>query len=120
VPKYYTPLSGWMFYEAMGAVLLVACILRSPVLVRLLESRLPQYLGKVSFSLYLVHGPVLHSLGFWIMPRLFDSFGKTGGYAIGWVVLLAITFYLTDLWNKKIDGWSVTVGRRVEKALSED
>lgn len=120
VPKYYHPLSGWMFYQAMGAVLLVACILRSPVLVRLLESRFPQYLGKVSFSLYLVHGPVLHSLGFWIMPRLFDSFGKTGGYAIGWVILMAVTFYLTDLWNRKVDVWSVTVGRRVEKALAED
>ncbi|AEO69805.1 uncharacterized protein THITE_2120546 [Thermothielavioides terrestris NRRL 8126] len=120
VPKYYNKLSGWMFYEAMGAVLLVACIMRSPGLVRLLESRLPQYLGKISFSLYLVHGPVLHSLGFWIMPRLFDSFGKTGGYAIGWVVLLAVTFYLSDLWNKKIDSWSVTVGRRVEKMLAED
>ncbi|KAJ4003469.1 hypothetical protein NW752_012085 [Fusarium irregulare] len=120
VPRYYIPLSGWMFYQAMGAVLLVACIMRSPVLVRMLESRFPQYLGKVSFSLYLVHGPVLHSLGFWIMPRLFDSFGKMGGYAIGWVILMAVTFYLTNLWNNKVDVWSVTVGRRVEKMLAEE
>ncbi|KAH6993739.1 acyltransferase 3 [Fusarium venenatum] len=120
VPRYYIPLSGWMFYQAMGAVLLVACILRSPALVRLLESRFPQYLGKVSFSLYLVHGPVLHSLGFWIMPRLFDSFGKMGGYAVGWVILMAVTFYLTNLWNNRVDVWSVTVGRRVEKMLAED
>ncbi|KAF6826653.1 hard surface induced protein [Colletotrichum musicola] len=119
VPRYYIPLSGWMFYQSMGAVLLLPCILRSPVLVRLLEGHLPQYLGRVSFSLYLVHGPVLHSLGFWLMPRLFESFGRFQGYLIGWVILMGVTLYLTNLWNKRIDGWSTTIGRRVEKALVE-
>ncbi|KAM5349369.1 hypothetical protein ACJ41O_005874 [Fusarium nematophilum] len=119
VPKYYIPLSGWMFYQAMGALLLLPCILRSPLLCRILEGPTAQYLGRVSFSLYLVHGPVLHSLGFWIMPRLFEQFGKMGGYGVGWVVLLSVTMYLTDLWYKKIDGWSTTVGRKVEKMLAD-
>nr|XP_036576440.1 hard surface induced protein [Colletotrichum truncatum]KAF6783178.1 hard surface induced protein [Colletotrichum truncatum] len=117
VPRYYIPLSGWMFYQSMGAILLLPCILRSPVLIRILEGRFAQYLGRISFSLYLVHGPVLHSLGFWIMPRLFEHFGRAQGYIIGWVILMAVTLYLTNLWNKKIDAWSTTVGRRVEKAL---
>ncbi|KAF9878891.1 hard surface induced protein [Colletotrichum karsti] len=117
VPRYYIPLSGWMFYQSMGAILLLPCVLRSPVLVRLFEGRLAQYLGRISFSLYLVHGPVLHSLGFWLMPRLFENFGRAQGYVIGWVVLMSVTLYLTNLWNKKIDGWSTTVGRRVERAL---
>ncbi|KAH7367663.1 acyltransferase 3 [Plectosphaerella cucumerina] len=118
VPKYYIPLSGWMFYQSMGALILVACILRSPTLSGLLERPVPQYLGKVSFSLYLVHGPVLHSLGFWIMPRLFDSFGRPLGYLIGYVVLLSVTMYLTSLWHRKIDAWSITVGKRVERLLT--
>lgn len=119
VPRYYIPLSGWMFYQSMGALLLLPCILRSPLLVHLLETRPIQYLGRISFSLYLVHGPVLHSLGFWIMPRLFEAVGRTLGYAIGYVVLLTVTMYLTVLWHKKIDTWSITVGRRVERALLE-
>lgn len=119
VPRYYIPLSGWMFYQSTGALLLLPCILRSSTLVHFLETKPVQYLGKVSFSLYLVHGPVLHSLGFWIMPRLFDAVGRTLGYAIGYVVLLTVTLYLTGLWHKKIDAWSVTVGRRVERALLE-
>ncbi|KAJ4182721.1 hypothetical protein NW755_010218 [Fusarium falciforme] len=119
VPKYYIPMSGWMFYQSMGALLLVPCILRSPLLSRLLEGRVAQYLGKISFSLYLVHGPVLHCIGFWIMPRLFDNFGRLTGYAIGYVTLISITFYLTNLWHRKVDVWSMTVGRRVEKMLSE-
>ncbi|KAH7136257.1 acyltransferase 3 [Dactylonectria macrodidyma] len=117
VPKYYIPLSGWMFYQSMGALMLLPCVLRSPTLRSLLEGRVAQYLGKISFSLYLVHGPILHSLGFWIMPRLFDRVGQTAGFAIGWVVLLSITLYLSDWWYRKVDIWSTGVGRRIESHL---
>jgi peptidoglycan/LPS O-acetylase OafA/YrhL len=119
VPRYYIPLSGWMFYQSMGALLLLPCILRSPTLIDLLESKPAQYLGKVSFSFYLIHGPVLHSLGFWIMPRLFDIVGRTLGYLFGYIILLSASMYLTGIWHKKVDAWSVTVGRKVERMLLE-
>ncbi|KAI5464954.1 acyltransferase 3 [Mariannaea sp. PMI_226] len=119
VPRYYHPLSGWMYYEAIGALMLLHCILRSPRIRAFLEGRFPQYMGKVSFSFYLIHGPVLHSLGFWIMPRLFDNFGRTVGYVIGYVIQLSVTFYLTNLWYRKVDIWSMTVGRRIESHLKE-
>ncbi|KAK1573986.1 acyltransferase 3 [Colletotrichum navitas] len=119
VPRYYIPLSGWMFYQAMGALLLLPCVLHSPLLRRLLEARVAQYLGKISFSFYLVHGPVLHSLGFWIMPRLFERLGRNAGLVVGWVILLGVSLYLSDWWCRKIDVWSATVGRKVEKMMKD-
>ncbi|KEY66028.1 hypothetical protein S7711_06936 [Stachybotrys chartarum IBT 7711] len=119
VPRYYIPLSGWMFYQATGALLLLPCVLRSPLLCHLLEGRVAQYLGKVSFSFYLIHGPVLHGLGFWIMPRLFDRLSKLTAYAVGYVLLLSISLYLSNWWCRKVDGWSVTVGKRVERFVLE-
>ena len=119
IPKYYIPLAGWMFYQAIGAVILVHCVLDSPMLRGLLESRLPQYAGKLSFSFYLVHGPVLHSLGFWIMPRLFDRFGRMQGYLVGYVVLLAVTVYLSRWWYWKVDLLSVKIGKRLEQMMLE-
>lgn len=119
VPRYYIPLSGWMFYQAMGALLLMFCVLRSPLLSRLLEGRVAQYLGKISFSFYLVHGPVLHSLGFWIMPRLFERFSRIPAFAIGYVILLSTALYLSNWWYRKIDLWSVTVGKRVEQFVRD-
>ncbi|KAK2054019.1 hypothetical protein LY76DRAFT_649400 [Colletotrichum caudatum] len=119
VPRYYIPLSGWMFYQAMGALLLLPCVLHSPLLRGLLEGRVPQYLGKISFSFYLVHGPVLHSLGFWIMPRLFDQLGQNAGLVVGWVILLGVSLYISDWWCRKIDAWSATVGRKLEKMLRD-
>lgn len=116
-PRWYLPISKWMFYQSIGALLLIPCVMRSPTIRTLLEGSVAQYLGKVSFSFYLVHGPVLHSLGFWIMPRLFEQFGRPVGYVMGWCMLLSVTLWLVSWWYRKVDTWSMTVGRRVERAL---
>ncbi|CRL24207.1 Acyltransferase 3 [Penicillium camemberti] len=63
----------WRFYPSVGAILLVAALAHSPrdgLLVRGLESRLVQYLGRVSYSLCLVHGPVMHGLGYRVFPLI--------------------------------------------------
>ena len=120
IPRYYPPWAGWMFYQSLGAVLLLPCIVHSLVLRNFLEGRWPRYLGKISFSFYLVHGPVLHGLGFWIMPRLFERLGRTGGYLVGYFILLGVALYISDWWCKKIDKWSTTVGKRVERMLLDD
>ena len=119
VPKYYNQLSGWMFYEALGALILLPCILRSPLLRMLLDTPVAQWFGKVSFSFYLIHGPVLHSLGFWIMPRLFEMIGFVPGLMLGYVILLATALYLASWFHEKVDTWSMTVGRRIERHMLE-
>ncbi|KAG5982193.1 hypothetical protein E4U55_002211 [Claviceps digitariae] len=118
VPHYYTPLAAWTVCQSIGALLLIPCIVQSRLLRDLLESRVAQYLGKMSFSIYLVHGPVLHSLGFWVMPRLFERFGRIGGYIVGWAGLFTTTMYLADWWYHKVDVWSMTVGKRIERQLA--
>ena len=51
------------FYLFWAATLLVACLPHIRWLQRFFEIRVNQYLGRVSFALYLVHGPVLWTLG---------------------------------------------------------
>ncbi|KAH7024917.1 acyltransferase family-domain-containing protein [Microdochium trichocladiopsis] len=126
-PRYY-PMSieKWRFYHALGALLFLPCALRTRFLAQtVLESEPAQYLGKISFAFYLVHGPVLHSLGFWIMPRLFDAFGgkvtgevNVAGLLFGWALLGLTSLCLADVWYRKVDVWSVGVGRRVERFMS--
>lgn len=38
-PRWYVPVSRWMFYQALGALLLLPCVLRSPTLRAALEWR---------------------------------------------------------------------------------
>jgi peptidoglycan/LPS O-acetylase OafA/YrhL len=50
--------------EALGAAGVVVCAGAATGFRRLLERRVPQFLGRISFSLYLVHLPVLATLAF--------------------------------------------------------
>jgi peptidoglycan/LPS O-acetylase OafA/YrhL len=53
----------YRFYIFWAATFLVAAIPRLSWLKAFFETRFCQYLGKVSFSLYLMHGPVIWTLG---------------------------------------------------------
>ncbi|KAF5025402.1 hypothetical protein F66182_2504 [Fusarium sp. NRRL 66182] len=59
------------FYLFWGAVFLVAAIPRIFWLKRFFETRFCQYLGHISFALYMVHGPILWTVG----ERLYLAMG---------------------------------------------
>ncbi|KAK4150592.1 acyltransferase 3 [Chaetomidium leptoderma] len=64
--------SKW-FYLFIAGNMIVACAPRIAWQRRFFESRFCQFLGRVSFALYLVHGPILQTVG----DRIY--------YAVGWV-----------------------------------
>ncbi|MGO4665162.1 acyltransferase family protein [Bosea sp. 2RAB26] len=51
------------FYHGIGAVLILAGVLKSQYIMRLLSTDVPQFLGHVSFALYLVHLPIILTVG---------------------------------------------------------
>jgi peptidoglycan/LPS O-acetylase OafA/YrhL len=51
------------FWLAIGAFICVLSINFSPFLQGVFNTRLAQYLGKISFALYIVHGPILYTIG---------------------------------------------------------
>lgn len=63
------------FYLFFAATFLVSATPRIRWLKAFFETRFCQYLGRVSFALYLVHGPVLWTLG----DRLYTAVGWAGG-----------------------------------------
>lgn len=59
------------FYLFWAASLLVAVIPRIPWLKAFFETRFNQHLGRISYSLYLVHGPILWTVG----DRVYSAVG---------------------------------------------
>jgi peptidoglycan/LPS O-acetylase OafA/YrhL len=119
------------FYLFWAATFLVAATPRLPWLKAFFELRINQYLGRISFGFYLVHGPVLWSLGDriyaatgwtrdehelncpgWInrfpLPKL-GPFGLELGYLLPHVVLLPITLWLAQIVTKLFDEPSVRI-----------
>ncbi|KAJ5188460.1 hypothetical protein N7491_004785 [Penicillium cf. griseofulvum] len=57
--------------------------------------------GRISYSLYLVHGPVMHGVGYRVFPLIWAAVGRDGwrdpvGLALGWLVVFSVVFYIAD------------------------
>ena len=93
-PRWYVEM-WWgfeRFWVSVGGVFLVLSISNSTKLQRPFVTRVAQYLGDISYALYIVHGPFLFTLGAWLM-RLH------GGDGSGWlyVAYFIVTFLVDTL-----------------------
>ncbi|WP_321505890.1 hypothetical protein [uncultured Methanoregula sp.] len=60
------------FLYIIGAVLILVVLLNSLWLEKLLSTRVPVFLGKISFSLYLIHMVVINTFSYFILRVVFD------------------------------------------------
>ncbi|KAH8817077.1 acyltransferase family-domain-containing protein [Xylogone sp. PMI_703] len=117
------------FYLFIASVCLVASIPRVPWLKSFFETKFNQYLGHISFALYLVHGPVLWTIGDriycavgwaretqaltlqgWINAFPLSKSGPLGfepGVLLPHLILLPLTFWIAEIVTKVFDENSV-------------
>jgi len=124
IPHYYLSISrADGFWVPLAAIFLVFTIDNETCLQSIFETRFAQYLGKISFSLYMVHGPLLYTLGWYIHHRTAAYFGQDTPRHYGWtVVTAAIVLYPTMIWTadlvwRYIDAKAVKFGRWVGEQL---
>lgn len=129
----WTPFYRWMwdatpwtypephrFPQTIGAALIVFSINHSPDIQKLFTNPLSQYLGKISFAFYIVHGPILHCLGYSIMPTIWAMTGKETnfqycfGFLIGWLICLPLSIWAGDIYWRAVDIPSVKFARWLE------
>jgi len=87
----------------IGAFCLVGAALLSPPLRWVLTTRPLQFLGRVSFMLYLCHVPILASIVSWIVLRLIPLLGYGRAAAVGLVTLVAISLAVARLLTRLLD-----------------
>lgn len=111
------------FPQTIGAALIVFSINHSPAIQKLFTNPLSQYLGKISYAFYIVHGPILHSLGYSLMPNIWAITGKETnfqyclGFFIGWLICLPIAIWAGDVFWRAVDVPSVKFSRWLEDRL---
>jgi peptidoglycan/LPS O-acetylase OafA/YrhL len=131
------------FWLCIGALLLLFTLTNSTSLQSPFNSRLAQYLGDVSYSLYIVHGMVLFTLGTGLWERWTGLVGKEQWVDNGmgelvqvvvmaecksgqwWKALLGcavlnfvVVFWCADLFWRVVDGRMPRWGRCVEGLVS--
>ncbi|KAL6718621.1 hypothetical protein ACLMJK_002855 [Lecanora helva] len=129
------------FYLFFAATMLVASIPNMLCLKSFFESQINQYLGRISFAFYLVHGPVLWILGDrlyvatgWVreshlihLPQWIGRYpvsragplGMEFNFLVVHLVTLPVTICLADLVTKTIDDGSIQLSSWVyRKAIT--
>jgi peptidoglycan/LPS O-acetylase OafA/YrhL len=118
------------FWPCMGGLLVVKAVTNGPVVQRLYNTPFAQYFGRISFTLYLIHGPMDHALGYsllgWIWgrfadwtewPRGTEELGM-GPYMTGWfvgaVIHMCVVICVADVFTRAVDVRSVRFARWVE------
>ncbi|KAK1751043.1 acyltransferase 3 [Echria macrotheca] len=117
VPGYVifcTTTPNYRYWHAVSAFLILFSLSHSPTLQRPFTSPLAQYLGRISFSMYLVHEPLLHVFGFYTVPFFWGVTGTgsgwryQAGFAMGMVMTGFVLVWVADLFR----GWvEVPCGR---------
>ena len=73
VPSQFNQGQTWRYWPMWGSILYLASINNLKLLSSFFNLPPIQYLGKISFSIYLVHGAFHHTLGYCTDMFLFDS-----------------------------------------------
>jgi peptidoglycan/LPS O-acetylase OafA/YrhL len=101
-------------WHTLGAVLLIAGTLGSQPIARMLSVRPLQFLGRISFAMYLIHMPLLMSLGLWVTRQMHKS-GLSYLEAVGvsFVVFIATVILVSVLFERFVDMPSIRLAKLV-------
>ncbi|QDS68739.1 hypothetical protein FKW77_004598 [Venturia effusa] len=118
--------TGWgepfRFPHCIGALLTVYATSSSQTssLRSLFDNPFSVYLGRISFALYLVHGPIIHMLGFWLVPWCWRWTGKETlmqketGFGCAFVVVTVLVVWAADVFWRTVDQKCVAFARWCE------
>ncbi len=119
---YFIPSAGDL--QRIGAVMLILSVLNSPDAEWLYTRPFVVYLGKISYSLYCIHGLVKRVVIYAAIPRVFEFVGgnQTGfTFACGFILLgcvyAPLCFCIADMFWRGVDVPSVKIARWVEAKL---
>jgi len=104
-------------WKTYSALLLLYTIGRSPPLHKICLLPTTQYLGKISYAIYLVHGPILLTFGYSLVPYVWRYTGNDtylkydGGLGLAFIAVMIAVVFVADLWRRVVE---VPCGRLVE------
>lgn len=102
--------------DALAALLLFTSILASEGVRRFLSLRLLRWLGRVSFSVYLIHVPVMCTIGCFVLVQVYGATSSMHWAALaGYTVSIVATFLLAEVLTRVVDlpsqKWAPAVAR---------
>lgn len=107
-----------LFWQTIGATAIVAGTIGSPSFARMVGSKIPEYLGKISYAMYLLHMPLIMSLMLWTMLYFKNAgFGFLLQVSLSFLVFFAVLIVLADLFTRFVDRSAIRWARSFDNWL---
>jgi peptidoglycan/LPS O-acetylase OafA/YrhL len=106
-PHTYPIKEKW--WQSIGSIMIVWSVTRSSDIQWLFMSAFTQYLGKISFAVYILHGPILHSVGLVAMTTSRKYIGRGTstkeclGFFVAALLVLPTVFWSADVFWRLVD-----------------
>lgn len=111
----YFDRSAFYIVQAIGACCLIASVELAPRITHPIAAAIASYLGKLSFPLYLLHVPVICSLGSAVLISTQSSVLAIASTLIGSVAIASATIPLNQKWLALVDAMTKRVVTMVVK-----
>lgn len=119
IPDWMADKDSW--YKIWGAAIFVLSVGRLPGWQKFFNSFPVQYLGKISYALYLMHGPSIHLIGYHFEKWALDISGVKEyynyGYALAACFTIPFTIWWADVFWRAVDIPTVKFAKWLETQL---
>ncbi|EJP65493.1 acyltransferase-like protein [Beauveria bassiana ARSEF 2860] len=109
----------YRYYQSLGAVVFAYAVGHSPSWQAFFNTAPVQYFGKISYALYLMHGPALHCIGYHWERMAYAITGVDGywynvGFVLGAVFCIPTVVWCADIFWRAVDIPTVKFAKWVE------
>jgi len=115
----YININWFMLYHIIGACFIMISILNISPIQRLLSHHIFLFLGKISFSIYLLHFTILCSLTSYLFANFYSIFSYNWSAFISFILSLVVLFISSYFMYKYIDinaiRWSKLINLKKSK-----
>ncbi|CAJ0539835.1 Ff.00g072510.m01.CDS01 [Fusarium sp. VM40] len=122
IPQWWAA-EKYRYWQCTGAVMFVLAVSRSSNWQRVFNSAFIQYLGKISYALYLMHGPIIHAFGYHIERWAYSLTGTEGhqftaGFVLSSFFVFPTIFWCADVFWRAVDIPTVKFAKWWENKLT--
>ncbi|KAI1845207.1 hypothetical protein JX266_008754 [Neoarthrinium moseri] len=121
IPEYFS--DKYRYWQMWGGILFVFCVARSPPLQRVFTTPVVQYFGRISYALYLMHGPVIHTAGYMVERWAWSVTGTDGaaytrGFMLASAFNIPLVIWAADVFCRAFDVPTVKFAKWLEGKCS--
>lgn len=112
---YFSWLNNEVFYHVVGAFMIMFVVVNAPRVQLALSGKVLNFIGKISFSFYLLHFIILTSLSCFLFKVFYQSYEYNSSVILAFICSVPVIVASSILYYKWIDKGGVLLSEKIMK-----